>query len=869
MVFTGWGCVASSCFIKIRPFHPRCDEDPTLLIATSRDGIMSVMDPAEVTHPYAGMAYSGVGSRDQDHDPRAGWRTKIETALHREPKRLLKRLSALWTNPPAKMARHPLYHASRDNVLRPRGREAPELTLGTPYEIQMDWAFPYALKDDGTGGVPVPQRIFPFNLETSYVHGHPLVVPTADHWNPTLIVRFSKVARAGTARNAGDRHYDYITEVLTRDLTVIYPFAAPARGSDPLTALSFRGRARAGRLANTSPRLSIPIFEGFLLLHKMWLLTVEGNIRNEMHTIAEASITRDRAKIEALALTFSCIHDNISVHRTGPEACDRLREVSDTASANLARQHSVSDSPTFRALFDAYMGRGHHGIKLRDIEARYWYRFPHFLGPLTFLWLGMYVLSESPIASQVSDAIGSYALRPPNLPGAPVAAWESDHSEGDDVMLVDKRFIDVSNPPMLAEDPIGWSKRSVSIAGLMGRVWLRERMKGYWHPDALRFIQYGPSGFNNPANAPRAGSRALSLDDSLTLGKLRVDVGNAAQFSAWLGRKPIDLPWVGDSDEFVKLMMTRQHEGTALHAAQKSFCHFMGFTFTGTPDPVAVMTQHLQNAYVAERDRHTRLPGGHGTFPLLIDTLDGIRSLLVLMGTCSTLLSQDRVEPSHVVHALSDVVGFSASSANLAVYQMERIGTGSFLRRLNFAANALSIGADSYDALDQFGRGNGVTGGLRTLQAACGVATMFGMGAAGTGVGALVVVGSLVVYSVVEVVILYRQARIPSFRHLVARWVADLQEAAILNEIDSLHIRVGAGDHMSPHYVAILEEYRRRKIHVIENRSLMFMGRLHRSQMVGNPIRTTQTLKTIWDCDDAWDNFNRSQWRTLMDGLRV
>ena len=659
ILYTGWDYVASSCWLRVATPGATATEEP-LYLGTTRHGFMYVTNPESMfpstlgVHPHA----------------------YLDVALNGDPDALMRALMNFWQfgEPDlrsfSETVVHPIHFFSdRGPDLRPTYLRAPSLSEGLDYQVQMDWSFPYCLRLDGQSDSDLTM-IYPFELKRSIVNGR-LLNRTGDrHWNLPYSVRFRRSPN-------WDEDRCYITDVLREDGTAYgLPLSPrPPSRSDPAW-MFVDGVPR--------PRLRLPHSRGFLLLHKLWLFMMEGYEHIQSFVLAQSNPLRTRYRLRSLRRMFEYAGQSNAPGSDGRRYASEAMKLIDTFSTendrhdrDLERTYTSNSAAVFDYLVGFFGNESDWGCA--ESMRRDWYSFSHFLGPLTFLELAVWIIRQSPRAQDFYLLHGRSMLRPPT--GRWVSGAQSDNS-----MIPDERFVEEPEPPEYVNDGISWSKRTLKTYAFVNQIFMYYHARELWFPTASR----GVLRQNN-----RPGGRMSSFFPTLE---------DLTKFAEYLAQ--------ADGSDFVQ----RMDDWLQDRKLQSDVYHMAIF------DDAADLTRRVDTIRFAHAQQ----------FPHIAGCLDVLSSTLAL----AALDEAYRTSPGtfgwrQAFDTASELLGLTDTMATLA-----GLDGALFFRNLNKSLPYISIGVSTYDAYSAFAREDYYTGSLRSLQAV-GAGAILASGYLGSsGVGA-------------------------------------------------------------------------------------------------------------------------------------
>ncbi|UJR78495.1 hypothetical protein [Sandaracinus amylolyticus] len=729
ILFTGYRYVASSCWLHIEPVGHDDGQQVGRLRGTTRNGFLFATSSADVTDG----AFASLSPR-----------IELSAASSRAPEALMKALANFWQygDPGAQSGRrdesrmHPVHYSTTGSQpIRPSFARAAHLMEDVPYRVRMDWALPYCLKAEGQD-----TDLHPFELRSARVQGRTLERTGESHWNRTYLVRFRRSASWSTERT-------YVTEVLADDGTVLRTISPPRPSrSDPawMTRPPSEPSTEPG---SPRPRLALPHFEGFLLLHKLWLFMVDAYEHICSFRLAQANLLRDRFRLGSLRTMFEYAGgstEDADARRYVGEALRLIHAFSgqlDENERDLQAAYERSSDATFGYLVEVFGQEGESSI--RGTMHRDWYSFPQFLGPLTFLDLAVWLVRQSHRADDFYRRYGRDMLRPPG------GSW-SAVSESDDPMIVDERFVDDPDPTELANDVLGWAKRSLKVYASVNQLFVYHHARFLFEEHA---IVTGGDFTHQPS-----------------LEELR-------DFANYLANDRSSAQW--------EQMFNSRVSGADVPET----------LYGGGP---GALHQRVEQVRYANRR----------TFPAIASALDAIASAITL----TDIVARHQQDPSslggqQIYDLATNTLGLTQAMASLAGYDSARFVTG-----LGHALAVAEIGYSGYQAFDAFVREDYYTGTMRSLQAA-GATAVFASGfLAATGGGTPLAIvtwagGTAVVIGAEIALWVDQQLREDHQRHAQALWES-LQDEAIEWEWDEVARRPAV---VTPALRRVLAEHAREK----------------------------------------------------------
>ena len=471
LFYTGWDVPALSCFLKMElvplldgPEYPATVTGPDRYSCTTRNGYICRTTEAEMI---------------DIHGPDAPFRQfyRIPKSLNGDLQALAARLFNYWEysdegpvppdddmhgtrrlrNVPATVHYNMTRVAQRPPPPRPGVRET-RLMTDVLYRIWVDWGFPYCLLAvDDEGNLDTGTRLIPFAIAGQGCRSCGQPARPRGGWNTSCIVRFV-APPPGTPRGNYGTELCYREGDEWRSRTINPPAARP---SDPAWT-----RCRDG---DPRPRLVLPNKGGFLLLQKLWwkMCTaykklncynhVRRHLQTHLHCLGELDhmldmegrMTPPDEQVERrwLGHAFTTISDLNQVAEGRVAELDRgfrlprHREPFTYIHNFWKRDEDASVNPTFQWYWD-----------------NCWWHFPHFLGPITFMELAVWIMRQSPYHVQFFNKYGHDMF----VPIRPGTSWEGDTNPATNFMAIDRRARQSPHTiPGVA--PMTWVKQSVSV----------------------------------------------------------------------------------------------------------------------------------------------------------------------------------------------------------------------------------------------------------------------------------------------------------------------------------------------------------------------------------------------------------------------
>jgi hypothetical protein len=446
LYFTGWNYLASSCWMKIQQVDISRDQDDPFRnrelpkSCTNRNGLFARVD-------------SLVGwSTDKFRIPQ-----KLNTDVQLLGE-LMERLTNIWLWPSGYDSRQARLLQVLPNVHyysytgRHRFDRAPvtRLFLGVPYRVWFDWAYPYSLvpeEDEST-------RLYPFGDLDSKIGSRKV----DGKWNRPRLVRFKK---AGDFDQSGL----YETEILDASGKVVSKIKPPkVKPSEPKW-MQFRPPEHEWmqddpEAKKPRPRLIMPHTDGFLLLHKYFMVLLEAYNLLRAYQLTISNFQRDMHLLDQVDHMLEL--SGRSNDPKSPEDADTLPQIKEgfelisifkgeaKSMAEQTEKLMVQLKPPFKWLIHFHKSDAYKKAN-KD-----WYRFDNFLGPLTFFELGAWVIRQSPFAEEFYDLYGKDMIKPVGK------TWPGVRDQEKDTMLTDPRF--QGKETIEAVDAsLAWAKRSVKI----------------------------------------------------------------------------------------------------------------------------------------------------------------------------------------------------------------------------------------------------------------------------------------------------------------------------------------------------------------------------------------------------------------------